>query len=45
MASMAFQPAEHNSGIGKERGLDHGVFVPLLLIFPSAVVPTCQLSL
>jgi aromatic ring-opening dioxygenase catalytic subunit (LigB family) len=27
------------------RGFDHGVFVPLLLAFPSADVPTVQLSL
>jgi aromatic ring-opening dioxygenase catalytic subunit (LigB family) len=28
-----------------ERGFDHGVFVPLLLAFPAADVPTLQLSL
>jgi aromatic ring-opening dioxygenase catalytic subunit (LigB family) len=28
-----------------ERGLDHGVFVPFKLIFPTAEVPTLQLSL
>lgn len=28
-----------------QRGYDHGVFVPLLLAFPSASIPTVQLSL
>jgi 4,5-DOPA dioxygenase extradiol len=28
-----------------QRGLDHGVFVPGLLLFPNATIPTLQLSL
>jgi aromatic ring-opening dioxygenase catalytic subunit (LigB family) len=31
--------------IDPERGFDHGVFIPLLLSFPLAEVPTVQLSL
>lgn len=29
----------------RERGLDHGVFIPFMLIFPQADVPVVQLSL
>ena len=32
-------------GVDSKRGLDHGVFVPFLLIFPRADVPIMQLSL
>jgi aromatic ring-opening dioxygenase catalytic subunit (LigB family) len=32
-------------GVDAKRGLDHGVFVPFLLIYPEADVPIMQLSL
>jgi aromatic ring-opening dioxygenase catalytic subunit (LigB family) len=31
--------------VDEERGFDHGVFIPLLLTFPNAEIPTIQLSL
>lgn len=40
LAGAGFETAED-----RERGFDHGVFVPLKLAFPDAGVPTVQLSL
>ncbi len=37
--------AGFESGVEAKRGLDHGVFVPFLLIYPGADVPILQVSL
>ncbi len=37
--------AGFKSEVESKRGLDHGVFVPFLLIYPNADVPILQLSL
>ena len=37
--------AGFDSAVDGKRGLDHGVFVPFLLIYPHADVPMLQLSL
>src|SRR5690606_18957619 len=41
LLSQAGQPA----GVDSQRGFDHGVFIPLKLMFPDASVPVIQLSL
>src|SRR5690606_5967130 len=33
------------SALDDQRGYDHGVFVPLLLMYPSADIPVIQISL
>ena len=33
------------SGVDYERGFDHGLFIPLMLMFPEAEIPALQLSL
>ena len=37
--------AGHSSGEERERGYDHGIFIPLKVMFPEADVPILQLSL
>jgi aromatic ring-opening dioxygenase catalytic subunit (LigB family) len=34
-----------NAGVAAERGFDHGTFVPLMIAWPKAEVPTLQISL
>lgn len=39
------EDAGFESAVDAKRGLDHGVFVPFLLVYPNADVPILQLSL
>jgi aromatic ring-opening dioxygenase catalytic subunit (LigB family) len=44
-ARALLEDAGFQSDVESKRGLDHGVFVPFLLIYPNADVPILQLSL
>lgn len=44
-AMHLLQQAGLSSKVDEDRGFDHGVFIPLKLVFPSADIPIVQLSL
>ncbi|ASP40087.1 dioxygenase [Bacterioplanes sanyensis] len=43
--AQALQQAGIKPRLEKQRGLDHGVFVPLIMLYPEARVPVVQVSL
>jgi aromatic ring-opening dioxygenase catalytic subunit (LigB family) len=44
-AAQLLREAGFSAGLDAQRGLDHGVFVPLKMIYPQAQLPVVELSL